>query len=116
MIAGWSGRIGGYLSDKTPEQLRAEINAIEADMKKERDAALRPFRAIWGVASGLMKITWAVVKIPLGALWHISKAQVESDRKLREKMKAQRDQAAEKERVRSEKLAELKKQLKDATK
>ena len=103
------------MSDKTPEQLRAEIGAIEADIKKERDAALRPFRALWAVTSGLMKITWTIVKIPLGALWHISKTQVESDRKLREKMKSKRDQAAEKERVRAEKLAELKKQLKDAT-
>ncbi len=108
--------MGRNLSEKTPEQLKAEIQAIESDMKKERDAALAPFKAIWSVTSGMAKITWAIVKIPLGVLSYFAKQEANARRKTREKFWAKHNKAQAEAVARAEKLAELKKQLKEATK
>lgn len=108
--------MGRDLSEKTPEQLKAEIQAIETDMQKERDAAVAPFKAAWSVSSGLVKMTWAIVKIPLGIVWAMAKWGAEDKRKTREKIRAKHNKAHAEAIARAEKLAELKKQLKEATK
>lgn len=99
------------MSEKTKEELEAEIKALEGDIKKQQDKDTWLIRAIWrvtsGVTSGLVKLTWGILKIPLGLTWAAAKKRTEEKQRIRQRIreKSQQDQA------RHTKLAELKKQL-----
>lgn len=102
------------MGEKTKEELEAEIRALEGDIKKQQDKDTWLIRAVWkvtsGVTSGLVKLTWGILKIPMGLTWAAAKKRSAEKEKIRQhyREKNQKDQA------RHAQLAELKKQLKDA--